>query len=326
MVPLARQPEWPVHDEDPPEVPAPLRRARHAAPPKRKTVSADMVLDTLPMGVLRNGGPPTRGYTLHHPPATGLQTFDLGYVPASVTPPRSWRRAAWFAVGTSAAVVLGLAFAAVELMGKPISNSGLIDALPAYPSGPLTLQQLPGEHTTTPYTHHPTPTNQTSDTPDPESSAQESPPPMDTVADTSTGDSQSDTPSTSTGGSTSTETPTTPVSPTRRTVGPAPVTPTDPQAMGDRTEEYFTLVTEDPAAAHAMTTGDMAREGQQGIEARYAGVRRVEVQEITIDRNNAVTTSTVRIIRDDGTETVEHRQLTFTWGGNPKVLEDSTTV
>ncbi len=68
-------------------------------------VSADMVLDTVPLGG-------ARVYALPEAPATGLRKFDLGNVPASVTPPRSWRRAAWFAVGTSAAVVLGLTVAA----------------------------------------------------------------------------------------------------------------------------------------------------------------------------------------------------------------------
>jgi len=101
--------------------------------------------------------------------------------------------------------------------------------------------------------------------------------------------------------------------------------PTDPQAMGDRTEQYFELVTTDPAAAHEMTTGGMAREGQEGIEARYGNVRRVEVQDITIDRDQAITTSTVKIVREDGTTTIEHRQLTFTWGGDPKITDDMTT-
>lgn len=114
--------------------------------------------------------------------------------------------------------------------------------------------------------------------------------------------------------------------PTRRTVGPAPVTPTDPQAMGDRTEQYFRLVTSDPAGAHAMTTGGMAREGTQGIEARYTGVRRVVVQDITIDRNEAITTSKIKVVHEDGTETIETRRLTFTWGGDPKITEDSTTA
>ena len=317
-------PAWPIHDDDHAEVPVVLRRARHAAPPRRRTVAADMVLDTVPMGTVGAGRHEAVVYAVPEPPATGLRTFDLGNVPASVTPPRSWRRAAWFAVGTSAAVVLGLTVAAAELMGRPVNDTGLIDALPALPSGPLTIAPLPGELTTTPTTPHPHPTTSSQDKPDTTSSAPASPPPMDTVIDGTTSHPEPGTSGPGTG--TTTPAPTTPSQPARRTVGPAPVTPTDPQAMGDRTEKYFTLVTTDPAAAHAMTTGGMAREGEEGIEARYAGVRRVEVQDITIDRNNAVTTSTIKIVRDDGTETVEHRQLTFTWGGDPKITDDSTTA
>jgi hypothetical protein len=302
-----------------------LRRARHAAPPKRKLISADMVLDTVPMGRVRNNAVV---HALPDTPVTGLRKFDLGNVPASVTPPRSWRRAAWFAVGTSAAVVLGLAVAAAELIGRPVSDNTVIDALPEYPNGPITLEKLPDHHTT-----HPRPSGRpttsshgSSPAPDPTSTGQEAPPPLDTVTDdTTTGD-------TTTGGQTSGQTSddppsqdTTPNEPNRRTVGPVPVTPTDPQAMGDRTVQYFQLVTDDPEAAHAMTTGGMAREGAEGIEARYGDVRRIEVQDITIDRNQAVTTSTVRIVRADGSETVERRRLTFTWGGDPKITDDATT-
>jgi hypothetical protein len=103
------------------------------------------------------------------------------------------------------------------------------------------------------------------------------------------------------------------------------VTPTDPQQLGDVTEQYFQLVTTDPKGAHALTTGGMAREGAAGIEARYGDVERIEVRDITIDRNEATTTSTVRVVREDGTTTVERRRLTFTWGSEPKITEDMIT-
>jgi hypothetical protein len=67
----------------------------------------------------------------------------------------------------------------------------------------------------------------------------------------------------------------------------------------------------------------MAREGPEGIQSRYAGVDHVEVQDIAIDRNQAMTTSTVKIVHEDGTETVEQRRLTFTWGGDPKISDDT---
>ncbi len=52
----------------------------------------------------------------------------------------------------------------------------------------------------------------------------------------------------------------------------------------------------------------------------------MEVQEITIDRNQAVTTSTVKVVHEDGTETIEQRQLTFTSGGDPKITAEATTA
>jgi hypothetical protein len=298
------------------------------ARPQRRTVSADMVLDTVPMGRVRHrrsdSGPLSSAivYALPDTSPRGLRTFDLGTVPASVTPPRSWRRAAWFAVGTSAAVVLGLAVASAELMGRPVDGS-FIDALPAYPSGPMTLEKLPNQQTTTdaPTSGH------TSKGRPPSSGSRPAPtgqsvPPRDTVAgntsDPETGGSADDDAITTAA--------TTPVEPTRVTVGEAPVTPTNPQAMGDRTEEYFKLVTSDPAAAHAMTTGGMAREGTEGIEARYGDVERVEVQDVTIDRGQGVTTSTVKVVHEDGTETIEKRTLTFTWGADPKITDDTVTA
>ena len=310
------------------DAPAPPRRSRHSA------AAPDMLADTVPMGGARHSKPepadPDTGavvYALTDTPATGLRKFDLGTVPASVTPPRSWRKAAWFAVGTSAAVVLGLTVATTELMGRQVSDNTLIDALPAYPSGPLTLAELPHEATTSDETATGKPAR-SSDRPSPGDDAtpqSQGSAPTDTVVGSTTGE-ESVVPTEPPSEGTTTATATTLGEPTRYTVGPAPVTPTDPAKMGDRTEEYFALVTSDPAAAHAMTGGGMAREGAEGIEARYDGVARVEVQEITIDRNQAITTSKVKVVHKDGTETVEHRQLTFTWGGDPKITDETVTA
>jgi len=354
-VPMARsgsaQVRWPGADPQVPTarpaertgshavVPVPLRRAgaepahaRHAAEPahaRRKTISSDMVLDTVPMARVRHRRGDTGAvvYALPDTPPSGLRTFDLGTVPASVTPPRSWRKAAWFAVGTSAAVVLGLAFATVELMGHP-ADGPLIDALPAYPTGPLTLEKLPIQETTSLPGQPTKPTDTSTNRPN---TARHSDAPPATQAGTTTDPGTTPPAGSPTApgagdGGTTPGTPTTPARPTRTTVGPAPVTPTNPQEMGDRTEEYFRAVTENPDAANSMTSGGLAREGAEGIESRYAGVERVEVQQITINRNQSVTTSTVKVIREDGSESVEQRQLTFTWGGDPKITDDSTTA
>jgi hypothetical protein len=58
-------------------------------------------------------------YAWPETPPTGLRKFNLGTIPASVTPPGTWRRAAWFAVGTAVFVVLALGFAAFRLVGPP---------------------------------------------------------------------------------------------------------------------------------------------------------------------------------------------------------------
>jgi hypothetical protein len=247
-------------------------------------------------------------------PPRGLRKFDLGIVPASVTPPRSWRRAAWFAVGTAAAVVCGLAVAAVRLVGTPPSGE-TIEALPAFPT--QQLGTLPAEETTrgaAPTTSRPSSSSPSVPAETPRQSRESARPDAPSAAAFPAGST------TSGPAGTWSE----PAPPPRTTVGPQPVTPTDPQAMGDRTEAYFALVTVDPRAAHEMCTGSLGSEGPEGIEARYAGVDHVEVRDMTIDRNHAVTTSTVKVVREDGTEAVEQRQLRFTWGGDPKISGDTS--
>lgn len=93
----------------PPEPPAPLPRAK----PRRTkvTLTAPTCHDE------QREDDDVRVYVA--PPETGLGTFDLGSVPASVTPPRTWRKAAWFATASSGGVVVALLFAGSALVGKP---------------------------------------------------------------------------------------------------------------------------------------------------------------------------------------------------------------
>jgi hypothetical protein len=278
-------------------------------------------------------GEDTLVHSLETPP-TGLRKFDLGTVPASVTPPRSGRRAAWFAVGTSAAVVCGLAFAAVQLVGVPWSGES-IESFPAYPTRPIELElpETSGQPATS-HSHRPESTARKrpdptgSDAPRPSASALTAGSQTGTDAGiSSTSDSQAQNGVGAAGGddagTESADAVLSAVPPERITVGPEPVTPTAPKAMGDRTEQYFALVTKDPTAAHALCAGHLATEGPAGIEARYRDVARVEVQKIVIDRNHAVTISTVKVFRKDGTSAVERHRLTFTWGENPMISDET---
>lgn len=305
--------------------PAPRRTRRH----RRARGSArndDPAADTIPLALVpfpRDAEPVVGPLTT---PPSGLRKFDLGTVPASVTPPRTWRTAAWFAVGTSVAVVCGLTLSAVWLVG-PQWPGQTIDALPAYPTSPLEIERLPAEETSA----APAPSSSRSPVSSPRPEAGKAPAPREsTVRRTATAGDTTDTPTT-----TSTDAPeeagepaavmAAAVPPRRTTVGPEPVTPTAPQIMGDRTEQYFALVTSDPEAAYALCTGSMAKGGPEAIEARYAGVDRIEVVDIVIDRGRAVTTSTLRLHHADGQVTTERHRLTFTWGGDPMISDEIVT-
>jgi hypothetical protein len=60
-------------------------------------------------------------------------------VPASVTPPKTWRKAAWFATGASGAVVVGLLCAGSFLVGKPPMDQAVQGAWPGYQGAPTVI-------------------------------------------------------------------------------------------------------------------------------------------------------------------------------------------
>ncbi len=248
-------------------------------------------------------------------PATGLAKFDLGTIPASVTPPRTWRHAAWFSVFAAILVLVGFTYAAVSLVSGP-RKPDVVDALPGLPSlradlpsGPPTGLVLktttPGLTTTTV-----SPTRTTA-SPGPNA------PPLGAAT---TGAAAEPTPAWSATTSAAT-------APVRSTVA-SPVlfgAQADADTIGDRTETYYRRVASDPAAASAMTAGQLRRGGETAIERRYPGVRRVEVQQIVIDPGRGTTRSVLRLVRADGSVTTVERRLTFTTGPDPRITGDAAT-
>ncbi|MET0236866.1 MAG: hypothetical protein ABW224_19615 [Kibdelosporangium sp.] len=251
----------------------------------------------------------------------GLRKFDLGTVPAPVTPPPSWRQAALFAVGASLAVVFGLAFAAATLVGKP-KNTDMIDALPGYPSLPSFMDSSAGPDPGAP--PKPTagsrspqrsaatltpavtpPVTLTAATPVPSIG------PMVTVRQVppSTGD-------------VSVMDAAAPAPPVRQTTAQRLFASNDPQEIGDQTEAFYQKVTGDLAGAYQMTTGELRLQGEQSFRQRYAGIRSIQVRQIDIDPNQGTTVSEVEITRNDGGTIVERRELTFSSGGNPKISSE----
>ena len=258
-------------------------------------------------------------YAWPETPPTGLRKFNLGTIPASVTPPRTWRRAAWFAVGTAVFVVLALGFAAVRLVGNP-RRIQVIDALPGQPSQQLLINPLPIDSptqrpTTTPTAPSTTPTPSTVRP----TSTRKSP----TRTTVRTAAPRPDQPGPAADRPAAPRPVRTTTPPPRSTVVPLSAPATDPDQLGDRTEQYYAQVCQNPEAAYELTTGPMHAEGPEGIEQRYGDIDHIEVQEITIDPNWAYTRSVLKVVRKDGSTVTIQRELTFSPGQNPKISSDT---
>ncbi|WP_246256908.1 hypothetical protein [Amycolatopsis anabasis] len=267
------------------------------------------------------------------PPRDGLSTFDLGTVPASVTPPRSWRKAAWFATASSGGVVVALLFAGSLLVGKPADNQAVV-GWPGLKGGQPTMdgEQQVGSTPSQPGLSH----GELSGAPD-------DPLTMTGPGHSSSGRTGAGSPrptgslasSPGRSGSSSSD-PTTP--PTTRPPQKPPVTrapytsepprfawppANDPRILADQSQDFLNTITEDPAAAHAMTTGALHDKGADGLARRYADVAYFEVKQVDVQQYNGegVTVCTVRTVHRDGTATTERRTLTF--GDDAKISDDS---
>lgn len=263
----------------------------------------------------------------------GLGKFDLGSVPASVTPPKTWRKAAWFATISSGGVVVALLFAGSVLVSHPTETATqAINGWTERGGQPPTLE---GEQYADPST---TPDSGTS-------TAGTSPPPgvspgptagpgnLRRIVPGSSPDRSSPVQSSATGTTTVvvTESPTTPtttpapekppVTPAKReTNSPKHVLTYDPEVMADNSERFLNTVTEDPAAAHEVTTGELEEEGPEGLERKYQDVAYYEVKKISIDPNRGQTVNTVEVTYPDGSKKTEQRVLQF--GEDTKIEND----
>ncbi|WP_245782945.1 MULTISPECIES: hypothetical protein [Amycolatopsis] len=272
------------------------------------------------------------------PPETGLGSFDLGSVPASVTPPRTWRKAAWFATASSGGVVLALLFAGSALVGKPTPDQAGDAWIPGLGGG---LPTLGGERVVPAPGGGGYPSDPTSGSRNFRSETSTSEPPTTTEAPGSTrnpgvssshgvtgghglppvsggGPGQSGTPSTST------------APPVKPSPTPAPydadpwrfrIPEGDPQVLAQNSQRYLDTVTEDPQAAYAMTTGELQQEGTQGIEQKYADVAYFQVEHVQVHQYDGKTVCTVKLVRKDGSASTEQRTLTF---DGPKIANDGT--
>lgn len=264
----------------------------------------------------------------------GLRKFNIGTVPASVTPPTTWRRAAWFSVLASAGALAGLISLSIALAGPPKSTEQI--GLPGIPGNapqfPFDKQDNPpGGPTSSPFF-----TDRPSGSMDRRDRGRGELP--NTARQPSLGNRTGTRPGGDGGAGRGSDVPAPPGSssvpgPTRAAPPPeiiiVPVEPrrgfldprtTDGQRMAERTVRYFDLVTNDPAAAYQLTDGSQSVEE---LRQRYDGVSSIEVKSVRSDPNSATTATELTVTKSDGSMTTQQRTLTFTPTEDPKIHADS---
>ncbi|GHE95928.1 hypothetical protein GCM10017786_30550 [Amycolatopsis deserti] len=306
----------PAHGELPVPQPAPSAQPTRQAQPGRKPQRTKVKLT--PPRTRDADDTDVRVYEAA--PVTGLGSFDLGNVPASVTPPRSWRKAAWFATASSGGVVVALMFAGSAFVAKPAPDQAGGAWVPGLGGGVPTLS---GEQIAPPSgggAQADTSSTSRDDIPAPattsarptESAGVRAPGPS-TVRDTSTA-----------GGTTSgsaTATTTTSSVPRKPPPSPAPYeadpyrftvyADEDPKTLASTSQSFLDTVTENPEAAASMTSGELRQEGPQGLERKYANVAYFQVKHIRVHQYDGKTVCTVQTVYKDGRQVTEERTLEF---------------
>ncbi|WP_242545880.1 hypothetical protein [Amycolatopsis sp. MtRt-6] len=258
----------------------------------------------------------------------GLGGFAIGSVPASVTPPKTWRKAAWFATGASGAVVVGLLCAGSFLVGKPPMDQAVQGAWPGYQGVPTIAD--PTDDRTPPTEGGSAAGPETASRPDNAAGTTRAGGgggPVDGVAPPrdDSDDSAAASETAPTGHAKPSAPPRKPpVTPAQRETPVKPPWwysfPPDAQTMGDNSEKFFNTVTTDPSAASSVTTGQLHDQGPQALAQRYAGIAYFEVKKVSIDQQRGVTVNTVEVTHTDGSKTLEERTLTF--GDGDKITAD----
>ncbi|QIZ34718.1 hypothetical protein [Saccharopolyspora sp. ASAGF58] len=246
-------------------------------------------------------------------PVGGLHKFDLGMVPASVTPPRTWRQAAWFAIASSAAALGGLMFVTTLLADSTTTIEGL--ELPSMPRG----RDYPPLPPSDPYylTGNPTRPEAVRTT----GSVQALPPMAVSEGVPSPSSSASGTvPAPGIlGWSTSSAAPAS-TSGTR-----VPAVPQllfgDTEAIKQRSRAYHAAISRgDLRDAYSMTTGSLRAEGYEAFAARYSGAESVEFVDGYATPNSTV--HTLRLTMADGTVQTQRRELRYTLEDEPLITSD----
>ncbi|HEX7308332.1 hypothetical protein [Lentzea sp.] len=231
----------------------------------------------------------------------GLRKFNIGMVPASVTPPRTWKRAAWFAVVSSVLVLVGLSVAAAKLVGGHTDAEPV--GLPGYPSDVPLISQLPtGGTSTTP--------SATGTLPSAARTGQGAPVP-------GTGPGRTPGPSGQASATSARPSGTAPPVITTVPVTQAPVV--DGTQIAQKTEDFYREMATNADNALALTTDTVRSNAGALLEGRLADISLIEVKEIAVDPAKGLTVSLLQVTKKDGSVSTEKRELSFTLGDLPLI-------
>jgi hypothetical protein len=248
--------------------------------------------------------------------------LDFTVTPVSVTPPRTWRRAAWFAVAASCAVLTVLVFAAARLTGGPLQR---IDAFPGLPTGGLLTAQSPPRHSVPPPAVTTAPADQDGATASVDSAGD------DAGNTTEDGDAQA-------GGGQARSTTTGTASPTGPgprsqgvpppTVSVLPATGRPPVTAADMvaaTTLFYSQLPGNPDEAWAMLGSRAKAQGYDAFRGQWADAVDVQLRKVVVDPDDSTVLATVKVMTTDGAERVQRYQLVFRGAGSP-VIDEITPI
>lgn len=263
-----------------------------------------------------------------------LRDFDLGLVPASVTPPKSSRYAAWFAIATSVLAFGGLVTTATLLVGQP-PDSAVADA-PQFPRGNFgTSSSRPDEppsalrgsgdagslESDTSALALPLHGRTGADAPRSEDSA---------VGEESTGAQGPTSASSGTASSPGSHpehlaAPEHAPQPTPASNRPGEADRLQPlsvlPSLVERTEAYFAhLCTGESRAAFELTAGELRERGYSAFVEQHP-VTSCEITAVESARSTAF--ATLRVTRPDGGTETQRRELSFSAASPPGITSDA---
>ena len=239
-------------------------------------------------------------------PAT-LGDLDLVVTPISVTPPRAWRRAAWFAVAAACVVLVGLVVATARLAGGPFDR---LDAFPGLPTGGLLTAQPIG-----PPVHPPLMTTEAGWGDSSSPGGRPGAAPGGTGAGGSRGDDRSGGPGLAS--SSRTDSPTGGRSRGQSappTVSVLPTTGNPPVAADDLvagTTAFYDQLPNNIGSAWAMVGPEEQAQGYDAFSNQWADVAEVQLREVVVNANDSVVLATVRMVTNGGVERVDRYRLFF---------------